>query len=188
MLRPAKDHYCQLERWHYSNHATVALYINRYFDNQLTVDKKLLDELDVFGSITWVELIEGALRRRPSIRHRLSQKIINPKTNRLRRSLCDKAIDVVTAEQYHHHIQAWFDRYVGCGALAYRLFEQCFPNLFSRRKSPSELETRVRAGIQIFRPTHINHKTAIWITDSTALDQLTQFLRAQNIQVNIIDV
>lgn len=183
MSAPTKDHYLRLQKWRPPKRGQIKLYVNRYFDNQLTLDKKLLDELDVFGAITWNELFNGALRNKSSARLRFSTSVINAKTRQLKFFLRHQLIDSETAMKYQSAIREWFDLKVGCGALAYRLVEEY---LLKHLPITSKETGRCNDAVLLINPTARRRKSMAILADVSAVDGLLLSADKAGINLNIV--
>lgn len=161
----------------------MKLFINQYHDYQVTWEEKLLDELDVFGSITYSELVEGALKPFPALRARLPRGIVHPKTGRLQRALKSTLIDSDNAAYYCWAIRRWFDTRVGCGAMAYRLINQWLPKAYEYPRYPGFSKTPLTDQLTIIHPS-AKFKKALVIAPSLAHLSIVQHI-AHNRKISL---
>jgi hypothetical protein len=182
------DRYLLKEHWQPLKETHQKLFINQHYDCQVTVGHKLLDELDVFGAITYTELLWGALRTRADLRKHLPRGIVNPKTGALKSQYYGQIISSDLAAQYWHPIRRWFDLKVGCGAQAYLLAKALLtPPRRSRhrRHQPSDLPYPSQAALRIIKPTQHFKKALVIAPTVAALQPLITAAVRHNL---IIDV
>jgi len=181
------DRYLHKERWQPLKETRLKLFINLHYDCQVTVGHKLLDELDVFGAITYTELLWGALRTRADLRKHLPRAIVNPKTGALKSQYYGQIISSDLAAQYWHPIRRWFDLKVGCGAQAYFLVKALIkppPHSRHRRHQPSDAPQPSLAALKLIKPTQYFKKALVIAPTLAALQPLTAAAARHNLIID----
>jgi hypothetical protein len=179
MNRIPSHHYLHRRRWKLVAHEPLTLFINRHYDYQVTLNQKVLDELDVFGSITIKELINGALRRSPQ-KVRRAPRAIQREMRKIRQyPEIYMLINPITSQAYWRDIRDWFDREVGCGALAYKLM------LVLIKRYPVAAKKSIGNGLQLIRPNAFFHKAMVVAPNVTALDPLIQAARSDGFCIEV---
>jgi hypothetical protein len=179
MKKPLNHHYLQRRHWMPRTGEKLTLYINRHYDHQVTLNQKYLDELDVFGSITVKELINGVLRRSPQKVSRAPRAIKREITKFQKYPEHYLLIDPDFSQIYWKDIRNWFDRDVGCGAMAYRLV------LRLKKRYPSAAKQSFINGLRLIHPTAFFHKAMVIASDVTSLEPLIQVANADGLCIEV---